>query len=91
MNLNLTKKRKEKVISRKILSTRLLKTGYGTHLYDVKYTGVWEDWELINAIDNHKYDNPSKEDLKGSNYGGYVHKHYETAEITRATVGVYYD
>lgn len=78
--------------ARKILTYRQYKSGEGTHHYDVKYTGEWEDWELINAVDTGKTDNPTREELTGNfNYGGYVERIYETEDVKRARVGVYYD
>lgn len=78
-------------MDRKILVANLFKTGYGTHHYDVKYKGEWDDEELITAIDNKAYDNPTAEQLVPCHFGGYVEKHYSNEGITRATVGVYYD
>lgn len=78
-------------MERKILAARMIATGYGTHKYDVKYQGEWEDMDLVTAIDNRVYDNPTPEQLSISHYGGYVKKIYEQDGITRAEVGVYYD
>lgn len=81
---------------RKILSYNKYKTGFGTHHYDVKYVGEWEEWALINCIDR-GITEPSEEEYEannkdcGINYGGYVEPVYETEDIKRARVGIYYD
>lgn len=78
-------------MSRKILTAVRFQSGYGTHKYDVKYTGEWSENELINAIDNGVYENPTDEELRCNNYGGYVKEIYKRDGVTRAEVGVYYD
>lgn len=74
-----------------ILAVKLLETGCGTHKYDVKYTGEWKDEDLITAIDNQAYHNPTAEDLQISHFGGYVEPVYTKEDVNRAIVGVYYD
>lgn len=83
---------------REILTMNLTGTGYGTHHYDVKYTGEWTDWALINCTDEHIY-KPTDEQYEqyskdaGLNWGGHVQKVYTDEEtgISRAEVDVYYD
>lgn len=75
-------------MSRKILSANRFATGYGTHKYDVKYEGEWSDMDLITAIDNRKWDNPTEEDLSIGHFGGFVKR---TSDDTSAIVHVYYD
>lgn len=77
---------------REIINSDKYATGYGTHKYIIEYTGDWEDMELITALDNRKYKNPSPEDLTISHYGGYVKNKVDLGNgIKRAYVGVYYD
>ena len=79
-------------MTKQLLARKLLKTGYGTHTYDVKYKGEWEEQELINAVDNACYkENPTEADLYCLNYGGAVTPIHNTGEIKRAEVRVYYD
>lgn len=83
-------------MKRKILSIKLLSTGYGTHSYDTKYQGEWEDWALINCIDGKVYE-PTEEEYEKynkdcrMNWGGNVERIYTNEGITRAKVDVYYD
>lgn len=73
---------------RRITQAQLYKSGHGTHYYKVKYEGEWEDIELITAIDNRTYENPTYEELSRiSHYGGYVQK----LNKGEALVEVYYD
>lgn len=74
-------------MNREILKANMFQTGHGTHKYDAEYKGEWEDWELITAIDNRKWINPTEEDLRIGHYGGYVRRYGEN----QAIVHVYYD
>ena len=84
-------------MQRKILEHNCTRTGYGTHHYNVKYQGEWDDWALINCIDIH-LTHPTEEQYEHynkdcrMNWGGYV-KRLGTDEngITTAEVGVNYD
>lgn len=75
-------------MSRKILSARKYESGSGTNKYDVEFEGEWSDMDLITAIDNGKYDNPTEEDLKPNHYGGWVKRF---SDDKSAIVHVYYD
>lgn len=75
-------------MSRKILSARCYESGNGTHKYDVEFEGEWSDMDLMTAIDNGKYDNPSEKDLTISHYGGCVKRFSDNKS---AIVHVYYD
>ena len=84
-------------ISRKILAVKPLKSGCGTHHYEIKYQGEWDDTALINAIDTKSYE-PDEERYqelltKIYNFGGYVDIVYEDKkeDIYKAYAGVYYD
>lgn len=85
-------------MEREILSMVKTRTGYGTHHYDVKYKGEWDDWALINCVDEHIL-KPTEEQYKeynrdaGLNFGGHVKQFYSDKEtgISRAEVDVYYD
>lgn len=74
---------------KKILEAHKFATGYGTDKYLVEYEGDWTDLELITAVDNRCYNNPTEEELKRINhYGGYVNRY---SDGMKAEVGVYYD
>lgn len=75
-------------MGRKILKADRFQTGYGTHKYVVEYEGKWGDMELITAIDNKKWDNPTEEDLRISHFGGCVKR---CSDDKTAIVHVYYD
>lgn len=83
-------------MEREILVMNLIDTGYGTHKYDVKYSGEWDDWALVNCVDTKKL-KPTEEEYEaynqdcGMNYGGAVNRIYSKDGITRAIVAVYYD
>ncbi len=77
---------------RKILVANLISNKNSIKKYDVEYTGEWEDWELITAIDNGVYDNPDKESLKICHYGGTViNLSSEVPDTKKALVSVYID
>lgn len=77
---------------RQILSADCYASGNGTHRYKVTYTGDWQNWELITAVDNQHWDNPTMNDLCIGHYGGYVNDVHENEDGTKtARVGVYYD
>lgn len=75
-------------MSRKILGANCYASGYGTHKYTVKYEGEWSDMDLITAVDNRKYDNPTEEDLTVRHFGGWVNRN---SDDKYAIVHVYYD
>ena len=77
---------------RHILNADLFTTGYGTHKYNVSFTGEWSDLDLITAVDKQLYNNPSEEQLKNySHYGGNVKREKESNGVITAIVEVYYD
>lgn len=83
-------------MERKIIHSRLLKTGYGTHHYYVEYTGDWNETTLINCLDANIFAPTDEEYEKYSeemcmNFGGYVEKLSTGNGITTAKVGIYYD
>lgn len=77
---------------RKIFEANLVSNKNNVKKYVVEYTGEWEDWELITAVDNKLYDNPSKEILKINHYGGKVlNLPSEAPNIKNALVSIYID
>jgi len=79
---------------RRILNTDLFFHACGTKKYKVKYQGEWSDMDLITAIDNGKYNNPTEDDLKIGHYGGWVKRFTNVPDedgTLYAEVHVYYD
>ena len=78
--------------NRKIYSAHRYQSGCGTHKYHVLFTGDWDMTDLITAIDNGVYDNPTEEELQISHYGGRIEDYKVNADGTQeANVMVYYD
>ena len=79
-------------MSRRILKADMFDTGAGTHKFRCEWEGEWDGTDLITAIDNKKWDNPTPEDLNIRHYGGRIEhlRQLPNGNYT-ATVCVYYD
>ena len=78
--------------NRKIYKADRFYSKCGTHKYNVLFTGDWTADDLITALDNGCYDNPSDKDLIPHHFGGRVEGYRVNNDGTQtATVCVYYD
>lgn len=78
--------------NRKIIRADLFFSQCGTHKYHCLWTGDWEEIDLITAIDNRKFDNPTEEDLTISHFGGRIENYRVNQDGTQeGVVCVYYD
>lgn len=78
---------------RQVLSIKQYEQGWGTAKYNVTWTGIWEEEDLVTAVDNRCYTkNPTPEDLTIRHYGGYIGSNYIGEDGThKGTVVVWYD